>query len=443
MKDLQTDPNAIANKKAAEQMHQLIAKKRIQRIQQETEENLEEFEKENKEYKKLELLKRMWQKKLLENSLNLSTSQKDPLFEQAKRSIPKEKLNALLFNSCQIGDWIKALILALFGAMLGPAGNEYLNISDNFITRHLGKGNSLHPMKEFGLILGIRATNENGIYSGIAHIGPTYNLMTKSINNYADKNPQDADFRQIADAFNFTNKQAKFYESWHSSTLSQKLLDRFHGGKMTSIPAGCLNHITAMTLVPDPNPPGGGGYIVFTNRWPGPRTSGESGTHIYRVKDINKIDKRFIDTMVEGVEKSSYAKVIQEIHRVADNTVPRVFIDQAPQKSFNCYIASPRANTHGILLCQKAIRENRKVHQIEAHEKIEVKAHFKDFTHDLHTGKVKDIAARLQSIPKDHYHNDLEILATTYIKQHPKNSECNQILSEALASVQNRKRKLR
>jgi hypothetical protein len=62
MKDLQTDPNAIANKKAAEQMRQLIAKKKIQRIQEETEQNLEEFEKENKEYKKLELLKKMWQK---------------------------------------------------------------------------------------------------------------------------------------------------------------------------------------------------------------------------------------------------------------------------------------------------------------------------------------------------------------------------------------------
>ncbi|MBS0286117.1 MAG: hypothetical protein JSR17_02405 [Proteobacteria bacterium] len=426
-KSLKQDP--IFNTKIAEQIQHLIKKKKYETLELEKEALLEDYRKKEIAANKIYFLRKAWEKKLRDDIFNLNKALQEAEFALLKKSIPKNFLNALLLTACQDQDWVKALIFISVGAKMGPEGKAFLDIDLNRF-----RGNFLHPIKEFGLVLGIKAVSEDGTYSGVARIGPTYHLMAETIQNYADYK-QDEEFKLIADAFHYTDHHANYDGSIHDKGLSKKLLARIQdpSATLTSVPTGCVGHAMAVTVVRDPNPPGTGGYIVFTNRWSDPSTSAESGTHIYRIKDLSLINKAFIDTMVDGVFKSSYATIVNKIESIADPHVPPVTINQAPQKCYNCTIASPRANIHGILLCLKAIQQKQLVSELDSHDKTVVYDHFKDFTHRMRRDKIQELAQRITNTPKDPYYNDLVTLAKEFIKQHPeKDEEYKNILIEAL-----------
>lgn len=271
-----------------------------------------------------------------------------------------------------------------------------------------------HNVKRFGLTLGIEMTAQDGTSSQIAHIEPTYKMMADSVSSYSRSNPYNDDFKQIADAFNFSNKAGQFSRSTTSNPRAgAEIADRISDGKITTIPVGCKGHFMGMSIVPD-GPGSKSGYMVFTNRGLGCNDN-DCGTQIYRIDDMSKVDAKFINSMMNGLSNgTSHAEIMRQVHQVTGNKPPIEHIPQNGQKYDNCSIANPRANIHGILLCQKALAKGG-FENLTSQDRQDVKANYKEFTSSMREEKVIELAAAIEKNPKD---PDLVNIGKEYLSQH-------------------------
>jgi hypothetical protein len=329
-------------------------------------------------------------------------------------------------------------------AKMGPVERAVLDIAlDSQKARSAGfspesakpdaNAHKLHPMKEYGLVLGINAVGVDGTHSQYAHIGPTYQLMTDAVKAFSDVAPSPSSFKSIKDAFEFSNKTAEFsYSTSKNPKVGQALSDRILEGQITTIPISCRGHAMGLSVVPDA-PPSKSGYMVFTNRGEGANPENH-GTHIYRIDDLSKIDPAFINNMVNGHSAgASHADIMEQVQAVAGNHPPMHVIKQKTQKNDNCTVANTRANIHGIMLCQKAVQEGKPVEALSAGEQKEVKKQYKRFTDHMHTDKISKLTRALQNNPTD---PDLRKLAQEYITQHPNSKESHKkTLQNALNST--------
>lgn len=291
----------------------------------------------------------------------------------------------------------------------------------------------LHPMKEYGLVLGINAVGVDGTHSQYAHIGPTYKLMTDAVKAFSDVDPSPSSFKSIKDAFEFSNKTGKFsYSTSKNPKVGQALSDRILEGKITTIPISCRGHAMGLSVVPD-TPPSKSGYMVFTNRGEGANPENH-GTHIYRIDDLSKIDPNFINTMVNGHSAgASHTDIMEQVQAVAGNQPPVHVIKQKSQKNDNCTVANTRANIHGIMLCQNAVQQNKPIQALSANDHNKVKSKYKQFTEHMHKDKIDKLARALQNDPTN---PDLRKLAQEYITQHPSSKESHkQTLQNVLNST--------
>lgn len=311
-----------------------------------------------------------------------------------------------------------AKLLISLGSLIGPREKAAFEVAlDSKAARDFGftlpaQEEKLHTVKNFGLVLGIKMTSQDGTHSQYAHIAPTYQLMTDSVTEYASKNPA---FKEIADAFSFSNKAAAFSYSTskRNPKAGEEIAERIQSGKVTTIPIGCKGHVMGLSVVPD-GPGSNSGYLVYTNRGVGSNPR-DYGTHIYRMDDLSKVNPKFINTVMNGLgDGASHEAMMGKIQQVTDGKRPIHRIEQGGQKNDNCTIANPRANIQGILLCQKAIANNG-FDKLEKNDFDAVKADYKAYTGHMRTQKVNELATALEKNPKN---VDLNNLAKEYLKQH-------------------------
>nr|WP_233590618.1 Dot/Icm T4SS effector AnkD/LegA15 [Legionella qingyii] len=287
----------------------------------------------------------------------------------------------------------------------------------------------LHPVKEFGLVLGIVMTSQDGISSQRAHVGPTYQLMTDTVKEYSQsgsKEPAKEDFKQISDAFAFANKTANFQHSTPegSPEAGDALCKRIQTGDVTSVPINCKGHAMGLAFMPVEGNPDKT-YLVFTNRGVG--AAGKYGTQIYEIDNKN-ITPDFINNVMSGHDNGkSHAQIMESIKQVTQGKDPVCTIDQKPQKYDNCTIANTRANIHGILLCQEANRKGGFEH-VNQEVRDEVKQRYKDFTSDMRDKKIQQLEKALENDPEN---QDLKALAKGYLEK--TNSKSSDRLSAAVA----------
>ncbi|CEG56546.1 Dot/Icm T4SS effector AnkD/LegA15 [Legionella fallonii] len=328
-----------------------------------------------------------------------------------------------------------------YGAIPGPIERAAFDVAldskaakDFGFTPQYAKEDALHPVKDYGLVLGIEMTSKDGTYSQFGHIGPTYQLMTDSVNKYAMSGfPADKGFQEIADAYKFSNKAAGF--SYSTATrdpqAGQEIADRIKQGKTTTIPISFEGHAMGLSVVPD-GPNSKSGYLVFTNRGLG-KKPGEEGTQIYRVDDLSKIDAKFINSAMNGHSNgASHRDIMGQIRDVTGGKPPVHTIQQKDQKYDNCSIANTRSNIHGILVCQKAKEKGVPVDKLGQDDLDSVKKDFKKFTKDMRTDKVKQLTEALKNNPQD---ADLNNLAKEYLKKPSKvSNDVRESLEKALSS---------
>lgn len=270
----------------------------------------------------------------------------------------------------------------------------------------------LHAVKEYGLVLGIEMTSKDGTPSQRAHIGPAYSLMTESVNDYSKSCTNQAakdDFKQIANAFNFTNNVSKFQSSHPTGTpeAGKELSKRIQAGGITTVPISCKGHAMGLSFAPVANDPNKG-YLVFTNRGEGAEKSGKFGTQIYEV-DKRDITPEFINKVMNGHFKGhSHDEIMRNIQQVTKGKESVCHIQQSPQKYDNCSIVNAKSNIEGILLCQEANRRG----GFDKVNKAEIKERYKDFSDDMKSKKVQDLA---KAITKDPENSDLKALAQGYL----------------------------
>ncbi|MGE4349431.1 MAG: hypothetical protein AB7D28_06675 [Candidatus Berkiella sp.] len=367
----------------------------------------------------------------------------DEADQEIEKGVPKDQDGQTpLQKAITDGDFSGAEEQVRSGAPIGSPEKGALEfalesntpVTKAFSSMDINKGvdpAQITTMKEFGVVLGIKATSEDGKTSQFAHIGPTYQMMSNSVSGYAKgldaEHPQKQNFSKIGEAFEFSNEQAKFKlsEATNLSKGSEAIAKRAQSGEITSIPTSCKGHSMALTIIPDGQ---GGGYMAFTNR--GLHAQPDSkGTDIYRISDLSKIDKDFVKSMMDGHNSgTSHEAIMAKIKSVADPKEPVQHIKQSAQKNDNCTVANPRANIEGILLCQKAIAEGKKVEDMDPKA---AQKEYKAFTQQMRAAKIDDLAQRIRSEPDN---KDLKTLATRYIEQHPaeKNKEFRATLQSAL-----------
>ncbi|WP_454782751.1 Dot/Icm T4SS effector AnkD/LegA15 [Legionella sp. WA2022007384] len=286
----------------------------------------------------------------------------------------------------------------------------------------------LHPVKEFGLVLGIVMISQDGVSSQRAPVGPTYQLMTDTVKDYSQscsKEPAKQDFKQISDAFAFANKTANFQHSTPegSPEAGNALSKRIQSGDITSVPINCKGHAMGLSFVPVEGNPDKT-YLVFTNRGEG--AAGKHGTQIYEV-DTKDITSDFINNVMSGHDNGkSHAQIMEHINQVTQGKDPVSTINQKPQKYDNCTIANTRANIHGVLLCQEANRKGGFEH-VNQEARDEVKQRYKDFTSDMRDKKIQQLE---KAIEKDPENQDLKALAKGYLDK--PNSKFSEALSAAV-----------
>ncbi|MCS5708330.1 hypothetical protein CC99x_005365 [Candidatus Berkiella cookevillensis] len=365
----------------------------------------------------------------------------DEADQEIEKGVPKDQDGQTpLRKAITDGDFSGAEEQVRSGAPIGSPEKGALEfalesntpVTKAFSSMDINKGvdpAQITTMKEFGVVLGIKATSEDGKTSQFAHIGPTYQMMSNSVSGYAKgldaEHPQKQNFSKIGEAFEFSNEQAKFKlsEATNLSKGSEAIAKRAQSGEITSIPTSCNGHSMGLTIIPDGQ---GGGYMAFTNRG---LHADSKGTDIYRISDLSKIDKDFVKSMMDGHNSgTSHEAIMTKIKSVADPKEPVQHIKQSAQKNDNCTVANPRANIEGILLCQKAIAEGKKVEDMDPKA---AQKEYKAFTQQMRAAKIDDLAQRIRSEPGN---KDLKTLATKYIEQHPaeKNKEFRATLQSAL-----------
>lgn len=287
-----------------------------------------------------------------------------------------------------------------------------------YTDQYLSKEDALHPVKNYGLVLGIEMTSKDGTYSQFGHAGPTYQLMTDAVNKHAMGGiPVDKNFKDIADAYSFSNKAAGFSYSTAERTpqAGQEIANRIQQGKTTTIPISFEGHVMGLSVVPDGPGPNAGGYVVFTNRGIG--KVGDGGTQIYRVDDLSKVDEKFINSAMNGHSNgTSRNQIMGQISAITGGKPPVHTVQQKDQKYDNCSIANTRSNIHGILICQKAKEKGVKVEQLGQNDLDSAKKDYKKFTGNMREDKVNELAKAIKDNPKD---PDLSKAAQEYLKQHP------------------------
>lgn len=276
------------------------------------------------------------------------------------------------------------------------------------------KGQILHTVKRFGLTLGITMTSADGTFSLMGHTAPTYQLMTESVASYVKNFPQ-TDFKAVAKAFEFANNTAAFsYSTSKNPEAGKEMAARIQSksSQVTTIPISCKGHAMGLSIVTDGQ---GSGYLIFTNRGIGAKDL--PGTQIFKLQDVTKVTPEFITNVMNGHSKgTSHAEIMRQIHQVTGSTKPLYYLEQSRQKRDNCTVANTRANIHGILLCQAALKKGKSVSDLCADERDVVKARYKHFTHAMRLDKINELAAELTQNPED---VDLKNLAQSYLKQHP------------------------
>ncbi|MFJ1267746.1 Dot/Icm T4SS effector AnkD/LegA15 [Legionella lytica] len=335
-----------------------------------------------------------------------------------------------LQQAFQQQDFNKAHQLMDYGAEVGPIERAAFNValdseaatSAGFQRPSAKDDNALHPVKNFGLTLGVEMMSKDGTFSQLAEIGPTYNMISESVAKYAEREPK---FKEISEAFDFSNKTAGFSSSTprNSPQAGEKMADRISQGKITTIPVSCEGHAMGLSVVPD-GPGSKSGYMVFTNRGTG--AEGNPGTQIYRIDDLSKVDSKFINSMMNGhAQGQSHGAIMKQIHDVAGNKPPIHQISQQGQKCDNCTIANPRSNVHGILLCQKAL-EKGGFDKLDAQDHQNAKTDYKKFSNGMRADKVDELVAAIAKNPKD---EDLSNMAKEYLKKtaHKDGDEVNRI----------------
>ncbi|WP_298622293.1 Dot/Icm T4SS effector AnkD/LegA15 [uncultured Legionella sp.] len=293
------------------------------------------------------------------------------------------------------------------GAKIGTIERAVLDIaSDSKAGREFGlsvptASEKLHPVKYFGLVLGIEMTSQDGTTSQYGHIAPTYQLMTDAVTNHAQSNPGNQSFKEIADAFHFSNKSAAFSNSTpqRNPEAGAEMSARIQSGKLTTIPVSCDGHAMGLSIVPD-GPGSKSGYLVYTNRGLGADPS-EYGTQIYRVDDLNKVNPKFINNMMNGFHNgTSHDEIKNQIAQVTNGEKPIHSIQQKGQKVDNCTIANSSSNVHGILLCQQAAKKGG-FDKIDKADINIARDEYKKFKANMKADKVNELVNAITKNPND------------------------------------------
>ncbi len=347
--------------------------------------------------------------------------------QQAMNLTKNSEAQSPLQHAFQKQDFALAQQMMDFGAVPGPIDRAAFDMALDskaaknfgFTDQYLPKEDALHPVKDYGLVLGIEMTSQDGTYSQFGHVGPTYQLMTDAVNKHAvGSMPVDKNFKEIADAYSFSNKAAGFSYSTaqRDPQAGQEIANRIQQGKTTTIPISFSGHAMGLSVVPDGPGPNAGGYLVFTNRGLG-KQSGEAGTQIYRVDDLSKVDAKFINSAMNGHSNgTSHKDIMGQIREITGGKPPVHTIQQKDQKYDNCSVVNTKSNIHGILVCQKAKEKGVRVEQLGQQDLDSVKGDYKKFSNDMKEDKANELAKALKNNPKD---PDLNNLAKEYLKQHP------------------------
>ncbi len=346
-----------------------------------------------------------------------------------------------LQHAFQKQDFASAQQMIDFGAVPGPIERAAFDMAlDSKAAKEFGftpqyaKEDALHPVKNYGLVLGIEMTSKDGTYSQFGHVGPTYQLMTDAVNKHAMGGiPVDKNFKDIADAYNFSNKAAGFSYSTaqRDPQAGQEIANRIKEGKTTTIPISFEGHAMGLSVVPD-GPNSKSGYLVFTNRGLGKQPN-DAGTQIYRVDDLSKVDAKFINSAMNGHSNgTSHKDIMGQIRDITGGKPPVHTIQQKDQKYDNCSVVNTKSNIHGILVCQQAIEKGVRVDQLGQQDLDTAKQKYKKFTNEMKEDKVNELAKALKNNPQD---SDLNNIAKEYLKQHPgASSNLREPLEKALSS---------
>lgn len=305
------------------------------------------------------------------------------------------------------------------GAQIGPVEKSAYDLAlDSQSARDsrlpMPSEEGLHPVKDFGLMLGVDMHAEDGTHSQYGHIGPTYQKLTESIGQCSEQ-LADKDVKEISEAFNYTEKVTDFrFSTQYSADAGQALSERIQQGKTTSIPVSHKGHSTGLTVVPD----GSGsksGYVVFTNRGMG-EDSRNHGTVIYKVDDLSKITPDRINKLMNGhSDGMSYRELKMNLAYMTEGKEPVHRIPQESQKVDNCTIANPRSNIHGVMLCQQAIRKQG-FDKLDVKDFHDVNSKYAKLSTQMLQNKTEELAKKIKENPKSSLY---KTLAKKFVEQNP------------------------
>ena len=355
------------------------------------------------------------------------TEQLEELREQANVQSIQNLLNranhpqgqSLLTQAFLDQDFNLASDLLDRGAEIGPVEKSAYDLaldSQNARDSHLPMPSQegLHPVKDFGLMLGVDMHAEDGTHSQYGHIGPTYEKLTESISQCAEQ-LGDKDVQEVSEAFNYTQAVTDFrFSTQTKSDAGQALSDRIQQGKITSIPVSHKGHSTGLTVVPD-GKDSKSGYVVFTNRGLG-EDSKNHGTVIYKVDDLSKITPDRINKLMNGhSDGMSYRELKMNLAYMTEGKEPVHRIPQESQKVDNCTIANPRSNIHGVMLCQQAMRKQG-FDKLEMKDFHDVNSKYAKFSTQMLQNKTEELAKKIEENPTT---NLYKTLAKKFVEQNP------------------------
>lgn len=145
-------------------------------------------------------------------------------------------------------------------------------------------------------------------------------------------------FEAIYNAMNAVEAYRGNYQIW------AKDFQEFQA--LTSIPAARPRHCLAVALIKD--------RLIYTNTGHGLsyNPNGESGTFIYKIRDIRLITPDFLDKCFQIKNKDFDQKAFMEhLQSVVDTNQTPVFIPSKMQEVGNCVISSLKKNVKGMLAC--------------------------------------------------------------------------------------------
>lgn len=304
--------------------------------------------------------------------------------------------------------WAQEYLDYLYSYAIGnpaPKTHKYREVFDPVI-RHFGQ--VLDTMVYF-----------NGTPSHYGFISPSLNVLKEHLQKYVTElksNTNQPHFKQIADAFTFTQNTCKFHGNLPAYDAAEKttaqILDNFHkkNKDVVLVFGGWAGNSVALAFINK--------FMIISNLGMGGNP--QQGTTIYAIKNIEAININVIKAFMRGLGDASDPNDIFALLGDIVDTTQLCSINQFLTPIDNCIFVNPRAIIQGILLVLTAFDKEEKITKEILESSLATVANsYQAYINSLYQHSTDDLAAFMRN-HKLLQNRRIECcsLALEYINQH-------------------------